>query len=84
MSVYEEIQKEIDDLRVSGTSPGMAAAALALANAIDLPSTGATAAANAVAQLRMVMADLRELAPVEDSGDAVDEIAEKRRERRAG
>jgi hypothetical protein len=84
VSVYEEIKREIEDLRVSGTSPGMAAAALALAGAIDLPSTGATAAANAVAQLRMVMSDLRELAPVENAGDSLDEIAAKRRERRAG
>ena len=84
MSVTEALEQEISDLRVTPIAPGMVAAALALGKAIDHPKTGATSAANAVAQLRMVMADLRELAPVENSGDALDEISKKRKERRAG
>jgi hypothetical protein len=83
VSVTQALEEEIKDLRVQSIAPGMVAAALALGSAIDAKQ-GATATANAVAQLRMVMADLRELAPVEDSGDALDEISKKRRERRAG
>lgn len=83
MSVTEALDQEINDLRVRDIAPGMVAAALALGTAIDA-GQGATATANAVAQLRMVMADLRELAPVENSGDVLDEISQKRKERRAG
>lgn len=84
MSVTEELDREINDLRVRDIAPGMVAAALALGRAIDAPNSGATATANAVAQLRMVMADLRELAPVESSDDKVTQISKKMEERRAG
>lgn len=80
MSVAAALEEEINSLRVRPLAPGMVAAALALASAIDA-NDGATARANAVAQLRMVMTDLRELAPVDSAGDVIDELTTKRRER---
>lgn len=82
MSVADQIAAELDALHAEETSPGMAAVALDLAMAID--STNVPGAkAQAAAQLRPIMADLRRLAPVESKGDAVDDIAEQRKKRRA-
>jgi hypothetical protein len=81
MSVASKIAEELADLHAEETSPGMAAVALALAEAIDdaesLPekATGAD-------KLRSIINDLRKLAPVESKGDAVDDIAEQRAKRR--
>ncbi|WP_202551657.1 hypothetical protein [Streptomyces sp. SID8352] len=82
MSVADKIAAELDALHADETSPGMAAVALDLANAID--STNVPGAkAQAAHQLRAIIADLRRLAPVEAKGDAVDDIAEQRAKRRA-
>ncbi|MFI8297296.1 hypothetical protein ACIGCZ_15285 [Streptomyces nigra] len=80
--VADKIAQEIEDLHADETSPGMAAVALDLAQAID--STDVPGAkAKAAHELRSIMADLRRLAPVETKGDAVDDIAEQREKRRA-
>ena len=82
MDVVDRIAAELDDLHADETSPGMAAVARDLAKAIA--STDApTAKAVAARELRSIMADLRKLAPVEAKGDAVDDIAEQRKKRRA-
>lgn len=81
MSVFDALEEEINNLGVRPVAPGMVAAALVLADSLD-GKAGATAKANAVAQLRQVMADLRDLAPVLSQGDALDEITKRRRERR--
>ncbi|SED26804.1 hypothetical protein SAMN05216532_4007 [Streptomyces sp. 2231.1] len=82
MSVVDKITDELNDLHAHETSPGMAAVALDLAQAIagtDAP----TAKAVGARELRSIMADLRKLAPVDSKGDAVDDIAEQRAKRRA-
>ncbi|NUS74932.1 MAG: hypothetical protein HOV70_01865 [Streptomyces sp.] len=82
MGVADKIAEELNDLHAHETSPGMAAVALDLAQAIadtDAP----TAKAVAADKLRSIMSDLRKLAPVEAKGDAVDDIAEQRAKRRA-
>jgi hypothetical protein len=82
MTVASEIAAELDDLRADETSPGMAAVALALAEAIDVAESLPEKATGAD-KLRSIMNDLRKLAPVESKGDAVDDIAEQRAKRRA-
>ncbi|MFD7709482.1 hypothetical protein [Streptomyces sp. NPDC059786] len=82
MSVADKIAAELDDLHAHDTSPGMAAVAFDLARAID-DTEAATSKAVAADKLRSIMSDLRKLAPVEAKGDAVDDIAEQRKKRRA-
>lgn len=83
MSVFAELSAEIDALGVRPVAPGLVAAVLVLAAALD-GDAGATAKANAFAQLRMGLADLRELAPVQSQGDKLDELGARRAERHAG
>ena len=81
MSVADKIAREIEDLHADETSPGMAAVAVDLAQAID--STNVPGAkAQAAHQLRSIMNDLRKLAPAETKGDAVDDVAQQREKRR--
>ena len=82
MSVAENIAAELEDLHADETSPGMAAVALALAKAMD-ETDAPTAKAVLADKLRPIISDLRKLAPVEAKGDAVDDIAEQRKKRRA-
>lgn len=82
MSVASRITAELDDLHADETSPGMAAVALALAEAIDAAESLPEKATGAD-KLRSIMNDLRKLAPVKSEGDAVDDIAEQRAKRRA-
>lgn len=82
MSVADEIAAELEDLHAEETSPGMAAVALDLAKAIDGTDVPG-AKAQAAAQLRPIMADLRRLAPAETKGDGVDDVAQQREKRRA-
>ncbi|PAZ15669.1 hypothetical protein CLM62_12800 [Streptomyces sp. SA15] len=82
MDVADKIAAELEDLHADETSPGMAAVARDLAQAID-DSDAPTAKAVVADKLRSIMADLRKLAPVEVKGDAVDDVGRKRAERRA-
>ncbi|MEU5192768.1 hypothetical protein AB0G86_01720 [Streptomyces scabiei] len=82
MTVTDKIAEELSDLHAEETSPGMAAVALDLAQAIDgtdVPGVKAKAAH----ELRSIMADLRKLAPVGEEEDAVNDIARQREKRRA-
>ena len=81
MSVLSAITEELDHLSAAVTAPGLAAAACALAGLID-NATGATSAANAARELRMIMVDLRELAPVASADDTVTRLADRRKARR--
>ena len=81
-AVTDKITEEIDGLRVDEIAPGLAQVAISLAQSIDEPG-GPTGKANAARELRAVMNDLRRLAPVDVKGDAVDDIAEQRKKRRA-
>jgi hypothetical protein len=82
MSVADKIAEELEELHADETSPGMAAVALDLAKGIDATDVPGVKA-KAAHELRSIMADLRRLAPVESKGDAVDDIAEQRKKRRA-
>jgi succinylarginine dihydrolase len=82
MDVADSIATELDDLHADETSPGMAAVARELAKAID-ETDAPTAKAVLADKLRPIMSDLRKLAPVGEKGDAVDDIAEQRKKRRA-
>jgi hypothetical protein len=81
-AVTDAINAEIDQLRVTDLSPGMAELATSLARSVD-EADAPTAKAVAARELRAVMADLRKLAPVGEEGDAVDDIARQRERRRA-
>ena len=81
-AVTDKITEEIASLDVDETAPGLAQVAISLAESIDEPG-GPTGKANAARELRAVMNDLRRLAPFDVKGDAVDDIAEQRKKRRA-
>lgn len=81
--VADRIAEEITELSVREIAPGLAQAAIRLAETMDDPSNGATSMANAMQALRAVMLDLRKLAPVQVEGDSVDDITRDREERRA-
>jgi hypothetical protein len=82
LRVSDKIADELDQLHAHASSPGMAAVALDLAEAIDSTDVPGVKA-KAAHELRSIMADLRKLAPVEAKGDAVDDIARHREKRRA-
>lgn len=81
--VADRITEEISELGVREIAPGLAQAAIRLAETMDDSSNGATSMANAMQALRAVMLDLRKLAPVQVEGDSVDDITRDREERRA-
>lgn len=84
-AVEEATRAELDNLRVEAVSPGLAAVALRLAEALDaIPADDAPTSQAVVAdKLTAVMTKLRALAPVQEKGDAVDDIARQREKRRA-
>ncbi|MDX3069877.1 hypothetical protein PV518_48520 [Streptomyces sp. ND04-05B] len=82
MGIVDKITHELEDLHADETSPGMAAVALDLAQAMAA-SDAPTAKAVAARELRSIMADLRKLAPVGEEEDAVNDIARQREKRRA-
>jgi hypothetical protein len=84
--IQKEIQDELDKLGVTSTSPGMAAVALRLAEALDQIPAGDAPTSQAVVadKLMSIMTKLRALAPVQaQEGDAVNDIAGQREKRRA-
>ncbi|MGW8387539.1 hypothetical protein ACWGMW_03035 [Streptomyces albidoflavus] len=80
-AVTEATREELIKLRSDSIAPGLAALALDLARAID-DTDAPTAKAAAARELRGVMADVRKLAPVEEEGDALDDLARRREARR--
>ena len=82
--VERAVRAEIRSLKFSVQEAGDAALCVALAQQID-GARGAVAAAQASAQVHAILADLRVRARERPAAiDPVDEIAEKRRKRRAG
>ena len=83
--VEDQIGEELDNLGVGTTSPGLAAVALKLARALDQIADGdsPTAQAHVADKLHALMVRLRSLAPVQEQGDTVDDIAHQREKRRA-
>ncbi|MER5678680.1 hypothetical protein ABT081_17235 [Streptomyces sp. NPDC002238] len=83
--IAKEVRDELDKLAVTSVSPGLCAVALKLAAALDaLESSDAPTSQAVVAdKLATILARLRTLAPVQEEGDAVDDIARQREKRRA-
>ncbi|UPT41779.1 MULTISPECIES: hypothetical protein [Streptomyces] len=83
--IADEVRSELENLGVTSISPGMAAVAVRLAEALDeLPAGDAPTSQAVVAdKLATIMARLRTLAPVKSEGDSVDDIARQRDKRRA-
>ncbi|MFJ4712711.1 hypothetical protein [Streptomyces sp. NPDC088785] len=77
----EATQAEIDHLRVADSAPGLAQLALTLAAVMD-GKDGATAKANAGRELRAALEGLRKVAPIAAEDDKVDQLSQKREERR--
>ena len=80
-ATVDATQAEIDRLRVGDMAPGLAQLALTLAAAVDNPGN-VTALSNAARELRTVLEELRKLAPVTESKDWVDELAERKQQKR--
>lgn len=83
--IADEVRAELDSLAVTSISPGMAAVAVKLAEALDALESGDAPTSQAVVadKLATIMARLRVLAPVKSEGDSVDDIARQRDKRRA-
>lgn len=87
MSVRESMEREIEEIR--RLDPKLAdgvyaAMALALADEIDADRNKAMSTAACSTELRQTMNTLRELIPEDDEKDAVDELRNRREQRRAG
>lgn len=61
----------------------LAAAALDAARRLDAPGVSAASASLMHGQYRQYLADLRQLAPSGEESDEIDDLAERRRKRRA-
>lgn len=83
--IANAVRAELDQLGVICVSPGLAAVAISLAEALDeIPAGDAPTSKAVVAdKLTTVMTKLRALAPAKEEGDAVDDIARQREKRRA-
>ncbi|MFF2650379.1 hypothetical protein [Streptomyces sp. NPDC058045] len=81
--VSDAVRAEISALGVEPTAPGLAAAAVTLAEHLDA-ARGPTGAANVARELRMVVGELRDLAPMTQEGDALDDLTARREARRRG
>jgi hypothetical protein len=81
-AVAAAIKDEIASLNVDDRAPGMTALALSLARAVDSSAKNPAAKAVAARELRAVMKELRDMDPIEEEGDAVDDIARQRQKRR--
>ncbi|MGW6566452.1 hypothetical protein [Streptomyces sp. NPDC054975] len=81
----DEIRAELDKLGVRQVAPGLAEVAITLAESLDAIPIGDAPTARAVVarELHALMVRLRALAPVQEQGDSVDDIARQREKRRA-
>lgn len=81
-SVRDAVEMQLDELPTDLAQSPTAAAALRLADSIDLGVETYRFQSALVAQLRECMAELAEKAPAKVEGDTVDELAEQRTARR--
>ena len=79
---WHRTNDEITALGVVDAAPGMSALALTLAEALDR-CEAPTSAAVVARELRATLLELRKIAPPAEEGDALDELAKRRAERRA-
>ncbi|MFF1348500.1 hypothetical protein ACFVZJ_21395 [Streptomyces sp. NPDC058322] len=82
--IADEVGEELDKLGVTSISPGLSAVAVKLAKALDALESGdaPTSQATVADKLATILARLRALAPVQEEGDGVDDIARQREKRR--
>ncbi|GGY81210.1 hypothetical protein CP967_08605 [Streptomyces nitrosporeus] len=82
--IADEIAAELDKLRVTSLAPGRVAVALKLARALDEIADGDAPTSQAVIadKLDTIMAKLRALAPPATEGDVLDDLADRRAQRR--
>ncbi|MGW4050806.1 hypothetical protein ACWENA_08230 [Streptomyces sp. NPDC004779] len=82
--VADSVREELDNLAVTSVAPGLASLAMKLAAALDALDARDAPTAQAVLadKLHAVMVRLRGLAPVQEKGDSVDDIARQREKRR--
>lgn len=82
--IADEIRAELDKLGVTCVSPGMVAVAVRLATALDKIPAGDSPTSQAVLadKLATIMARLRTLAPADVKGDVVDDLSDRRAQRR--
>ncbi|WP_236241152.1 hypothetical protein [Streptomyces sp. CC228A] len=79
--ISSEIRAELDQLGAHTTTPGLAALALALAESFD-DTDAPTSRAVVARELNALMKTIRAHAPVGEEGDAVDDLAARRAQRR--
>ncbi|WP_234313689.1 hypothetical protein [Streptomyces sp. NBRC 109706] len=79
---WHRTNDEITALGVADSAPGLVAVALSLAEQLDR-CEAPTSAAVVARELRATLLELRKLAPPAEEGDALDELAKRRAERRA-
>jgi hypothetical protein len=84
VSVVEALERELGLMGERASGSALAASALVLARQLDDPGVSATSKSMCARALRELLDRLRELAPEEDAGDRLDEIAARRASRRAG
>ena len=80
--VERAVRAELRSLKVSVQADGSAALAVSLARQIDT-ARGAVAAAAAAGQLRMLLADLRQVAAQQPERDVIDDLNARRAAKRA-
>jgi hypothetical protein len=80
--VEDATRAELEALNVADIAPGLAETALKLARWLDA-AEAPTSAAVVARDLRATLLELRKVAPRAKEGDALDEIAARRAERRA-
>jgi hypothetical protein len=84
VSVVEAVERELDDLRTIDArlaDSGLAALALAMAREIDSSGNSATSKAMCAGRLHDAMDRLRELTPDEQERTQLDELTERRAKR---
>lgn len=80
--VEADTVKELEQLGIEPTAPGLAAVARRLAKTLDnVPLKSPTSAAIVARELRVTMLELRKAAPAPEEGDGIDDLARKRAER---
>ena len=79
---WHRTNDEISSLGVRETAPGLSALALTLAEQLD-GCDAPTSAAVVARELRATLLELRRIAPPAEEGDALDELAHRREQRRA-
>ncbi|MEU4502650.1 hypothetical protein [Streptomyces sp. NPDC024089] len=82
--ISESIAAELDNLGVTSIAPGRVAIAMKLARALDALGADDAPTSQAVLadKLDTIMAKLRALAPPDVKGDVLDDLADRRAQRR--